>query len=256
MTELQNNRQDQVQRAIVVDAGNSNVVIARWRREPGRPERLERISQEPTPLVPEAREVWAAALAETVAREGGGPLVLVSVVPELNEPVQQVIPEVLAIDHTLSFPFRLDLEEPAAVGADRYCNVAAAVRAGWRDALIVDAGTATTFDLLQDSCFAGGLIAPGMAFASSQLGREAARLQPVPFAPCPLEVGRNTAAAMQTGAFHVAVHGVRATIKALLARYGDRPVVLTGGLGELLKRPGWEYRPDWTLTGAVFLVTG
>ncbi|MHB8080338.1 MAG: type III pantothenate kinase, partial [Candidatus Krumholzibacteriia bacterium] len=122
-----------------------------------------------------------------------------------------------------------------------------------RDALVVDAGTATTFDLLADGRFRGGLIAPGMAFAARCLGEEAARLSPAPFAPCPLEVGITTAAALQAGAFHVGVRGVLGVVDGLLERYGPRPVAVTGGLGPYLARAGWLHDPDWTLRGALHL---
>ena len=174
-------------------------------------------------------------------------------VPACTEALTAALPTAAVVDHTLALPFAIGVAEPAAVGADRWCNVAAAVARGWRDALVVDAGTATTFDLLVGGCFVGGLIAPGMAFAARRLGEEAARLVPVPFAACPLVAGATTAAAMQAGAFHVGVRGVLGVIEGLLARYGARPVVVTGGLAAHLARPGWLHDPDWTLRGALTL---
>ncbi len=96
---------------------------------------------------------------------------------------------------------------------------------------MVDAGTATTFDLLRDGVFAGGLIAPGMAFAAQRLGETGARLAPVPFGPAPLDVGRSTAAALAAGGWHAGQGGVRRIVDGLLQRYGALPVVVTGGLG-------------------------
>ena len=139
------------------------------------------------------------------------------------------------------------------VGADRWCNVAAACAAGLRDAIVVDAGTATTIDVLDGGTFAGGLIAPGMAFAARQLQTRAAQLWEVPFAPCPLAPGADTAAALQGGAFHVGVHGVSGTVSALLAGRPRAQVVLTGGLGRFLTRDGWPWDPLWTLRGLAAL---
>jgi pantothenate kinase type III len=237
---------------LIVNVGNSMVAVAAW-RQAGRRDELERRLEVPTPHDAQTRSDLGAHLDVLAAATGSEVLVLVSVVPAVDAVIGGGGPAVVRIDHTLDLPYRLGVSDPAGVGADRYCNMAAAVAAGWRDALIVDAGTATTFDLLRDGEFAGGLIAPGMAFAARRLGETAARLAPVPFAPCPLEVGRDTRSAMQAGAFHVGVGGVVATTTALLERYGDRPVVITGGLAAHLRRPGWLHDADWTLRGAAFL---
>jgi type III pantothenate kinase len=241
-------------RALVIEVGNTKVVVAEWRGTPASgSESLTRIREDATPSADDEKKEWCATLAQ-LFRQAGEPHVFgTSVVPEISTLIQSVASSCILIDHTVDFPFGLKIDEPHTVGADRFCNVAAAVQKGYRDALVVDLGTATTFDLLLDGDFVGGLIAPGMAFAARKLGETAARLSPVPFAPCPLEVGKNTAAAMQGGAYHVAVHGVLATVTALLGRYGERPVILTGGLAHYLDRPGWDLQPDWTLGGAAYL---
>jgi type III pantothenate kinase len=237
---------------LIVNVGNSMVTVAAW-RQAGRRDELERRLEIPTPDDAKARSDLSAHLDVLAAATGSEVLVVVSVVPEVDAALEAGGFALIRIDHTRELPYRLGVTDPAGVGADRYCNVAAAVAAGWRDALIVDAGTATTFDLLRDGEFVGGLIAPGMAFAARKLGETAARLAPVPFAPCPLEVGRDTASAMQAGAFHVGVGGVVVVAAALLEHYGDRPVVVTGGLAGHLRRSGWLHDPDWTLRGAAFL---
>jgi pantothenate kinase type III len=92
-----------------------------------------------------------------------------------------------------------------------------------------------------------------MAFSADKLGKSAARLQPVEFSPCPMEVGRNTGSAMQIGAYHVGLNGVVGTIGALMDRYGDRPLFVTGGLAHLLAGGGRALQPDFTLWGAAYL---
>jgi pantothenate kinase type III len=254
-------------RVFVIDVGNSRVAAALWTATPDAPGgaaadatlggapagTMRRLREWPTPRDSAARTVLAAALTALTAAEGTIGVAIASVVPPCGELLMAALPGAVPADHTSPLPFALGVAEPAAVGADRYCNLAAAVARGWRDALVVDAGTATTFDLLTDGCFRGGLIAPGMAFAAQRLGETAARLSPVPFASCPLEVGASTAAAMQAGAFHVGVRGVLGVVDGLLERYGSRPVVVTGGLGAYLARPGWLHDPDWTLRGALRL---
>ncbi len=165
------------------------------------------------------------------------------VVPVVGEALAARLPDAASVDHTWAFPFTHEVRQPQTVGADRWCNVAAAVHAGLADALVVDAGTATTFDVLVGGVFLGGLIAPGMAFAARKLQEEAARLWVVPFAPCELRAGRDTEEALAIGAFHVGVHGVRGTIAALLARHPGCEVVVTGGLGGHVTQAGWRLRP-------------
>ncbi len=254
-------------RVLVIDVGNSRVAVALWTATPlasggadadappgGVPAgNVRRLREWPTPRDAAARTVLADALAVLAAAEGTTGAAIVSVVPKCGAALLSALPGAVPADHTSMLPFALGVAEPAAVGADRYCNMAAAVDRGWRDALVVDAGTATTFDLLADGCFRGGLIAPGMALAARSLGEAAARLSPVRFAPCPLEIGASTAAAMQAGAFHVGVRGVLGVVDGLLERYGPRPVAVTGGLGAHLARPGWLHDPDWTLRGALRL---
>ena len=82
---------------------------------------------------------------------------------------------------------------------------------------------------------------------------QAARLWEVPFAPCALRAGRDTDEALAIGAFHVGVNGVRGTVTALLARYPQCAVVVTGGLGAHVTQPGWRHDADWTLRGLAAL---
>lgn len=239
-------------RLLIVDVGNSKVAVGLGEATAAG----VRIRARPplaTPRDRNGRAELTRRLAEEAAAARTDRLVLVSVVPAVDAAVAATGLDVVTIDHHTPLPFRNGVRDPAGVGADRYCNVAAAVGAGWRDALVVDAGTATTFDLLQGGEFIGGLIAPGMAFAARELGKAAARLSPVPFAPCPLEAGRDTAAALQAGAFHAGVGGAVAVIEGLLARYGPRPVTITGGLATHLQGEGWRHDPLWTLRGAALL---
>ncbi len=247
---------------IIVDVGNTSTTIARLRsgasaHDPGSME-LERIRSVPTPRERDDRAVLAASLGGEVLEEEA--IAVVSVVPEVTEALRG-LPTCVVVDHRSDLPFALALDSPEATGADRYANVAAAVAMGWRDALIVDAGTATTFDVLRDGVFEGGLIAPGMAFAGEALGRAAARLEPVPFVPTPAAPGADTAAAMAAGAFQVGVHGVAGTLRRLMDVTGIGRVVLTGGLAPMLTHPeagadlpaGVLVDSDWTLKGAAVL---
>ena len=252
--------------ALILDAGNTNVRLTGWQGAEQDPRvvgcgdgkllpaaaPLVELAVLPTPKA-SGLDVFRNTLASIGVPFGDLPVVLTAVVPHVVDVVRSLWPRATVIDHTSDLPYRIAASDPQSIGSDRLCNVAAAAASGCRRALIVDAGTATTFDLLVDGEFVGGLIAPGMAFAAKCIGEAAARLTPVPFVACPLEPGLDTASAMQAGAYHTGIGGVEAVVKALCAKYGPLSVVATGGLGELLAGPDIHWDPHWTLRGAAVL---
>jgi type III pantothenate kinase len=235
---------------LLINVGNTNCTVARLRGEPfsGAIEVLQCL---PTPEDADG----TAALAGDLAGLGlpGEPVAAVSVIPSVRAALRRALPDVQVVDHTWPLPCATLIRNPETVGGDRWCNVAAAVGAGHTDALVVDAGTATTIDVLAGGVFAGGLIAPGMAFAARKLQEQAPQLWPVPFVACTLVPGRDTAEALLIGGFHVGVHGVTGTVAALLADRPQTVVILTGGLGGFLQQPAWRYDPHWTLRGLALL---
>ncbi|MFO7655188.1 MAG: type III pantothenate kinase [Candidatus Krumholzibacteriia bacterium] len=203
-----------------------------------------------TPVAPDAAHELAQELASLPEVRAGAPVALVSVVPSLDAPFTAALSRLLRIDHTLPWPFPLAVQEPSTVGADRLCNAAAAVAGGLADAIVVDAGTATTFDVVQGGAFVGGLIAPGMALAASALTARAARLEPQPFGPVPLQPARDTATAIRAGCYHVGRQGVLGTLAELRRSLGSPPVIFTGGLAAHVAGDGDLVDPFWTLRGA------
>ncbi|MBK7771877.1 MAG: type III pantothenate kinase [bacterium] len=220
-----------------------------WRAAPP----LRRLGELATPGDPADRESFLRDSCGILTIAGDLPVILVSVVPRVDDLLADAVPGLFKVDHTARLPYRHRLAEPGATGADRLCNVAAAVAAGLTDALIVDVGTATTVDVLSAGVFEGGVIAPGMAFALQQIGARAARLRPVPFAEVPLVAGADTSSAMAAGAFHAGVGGVENLVTGLQAAHGPSEIVVTGGLCRFLAAPTRLVDADWTLRGAAVL---
>lgn len=245
-------------KALICDVGNTCVKVAGW---PGSSAKPNLATMEPLPVVglldtpdeASKRPAFVEAFGDLMTDLGNLPVVVVSVVPEVTRILARYQNNITVVDHTSAFPFKHQIQDIGAVGQDRLCNVAAASAAGLSGALIVDAGTATTYDILLESVFLGGVIAPGMAFAAQALGRCAARLDPVPFAACELMAGTDTRTAMSVGAWHTGLGGVEAVISGLNGKYGELPIILTGGLGHALEKPGRYHDPDWTLRGAAVL---
>lgn len=249
-------------RALLVDAGNTRVAFAAWAAGDGQACRdaegwvpappLRRLGAVPTPG-PDGEASFSAEAGALLAAAGGAPIVLVSVVPRVTTLLAELAPGIHLVDHRVALPFEHRLADAAATGADRLCNMAAVVAAGLTAALVVDAGTATTVDVLRAGIYEGGVIAPGMDFSLQQIGLRAARLAPVRFGPVPLVAGRDTVAALAAGGFHAGVGGVEALIAGLQVAHGPLPVVVTGGLARYLVAPGRLHDPDWTLRGAACL---
>jgi len=249
---------------LVVDVGNTRTSAAAW--SPPAAAATDGVSfgellHLPTPRDAAGREALRDALAAFARRRGLRRAAVASVVPEITGLLLAELPGAVAADHRAPLPFKTALAEPAATGADRFCDMAAAAGAGLRDALVVDMGTATTFNVLQAGVFVGGLIAPGAELAARALGERAARLHPVAPVPVAAEANPDTHGALVAGCFLVGAHGVAGTAAALLARYGPLAVVLTGGQAGLLGdaatpfpgTAGWRRDPLWTLKGAALL---
>ncbi|HKB02379.1 MAG TPA: type III pantothenate kinase [Gemmataceae bacterium] len=142
---------------------------------------------------------------------------------------------VIVIDSPRKVPIGVSVDEPDRVGIDRLLNALAAqalVKPG-EPAIIADAGSAVTVDLLDDqSHFAGGTIFPGLRLMALSLRDHTAQL-PLVDATGALPVGppgRNTEAAMRLGILHAVAGGIDAVVREMASRCSIAPrLVLTGG---------------------------
>ncbi|HSH45135.1 MAG TPA: type III pantothenate kinase, partial [Longimicrobiales bacterium] len=162
---------------------------------------------------------------------------IASVVPPLTPSLVSAIRRHLdcqpvVVDATSSLPIRLDVDEPLSVGADRIANTLAASRLFGIDAIVVDLGTATTFDCISgDGVFLGGIIAPGVRTGAEMLTRRTARLPRVDLEPPPSVIGRRTDTALQSGIFWGAVDSIDGIARRIRAEWShDATVIGTGGL--------------------------
>lgn len=146
------------------------------------------------------------------------------------------------------------VDSPGEVGADRIVNAYAACKRYKAPLVVVDFGTATTFDVVDTSGdYVGGVIAPGINLSLDALHRAAARLPNVPVAPPAKVVGTNTVAAIQSGIYF----GYGGLIEGVLARIreelgGSITVIATGGLAALYAKEAHSLQhlePDLTMHG-------
>jgi type III pantothenate kinase len=142
--------------------------------------------------------------------------------------------ELHVVTHESRLPLEVALANPETVGADRFCNVAAAIVLGHRTAIVVDLGTANTFDLVVDGVFKGGLIGPGAVTAHRALVEAGARLPDLTFSWPAEFIGRTTPEAIRSGSFHQAVGAVRHVIAKMRDHSPGATVLVTGGMAEVI----------------------
>ncbi len=148
-------------------------------------------------------------------------------------PVQRI--EVF--DATSPLPITLAVDEPLTVGADRIINTLVASRRYKRDAIVVDLGTATTFDCItKEGVFLGGVIAPGVRTSAETLFRRTSRLPATELVPPLHAIGKRTEDCIRAGVMFGAAESIDGLVRRILAEWprDERPIVIgTGGLAEL-----------------------
>ncbi len=155
----------------------------------------------------------------------------------------------------------VDYRNPREVGADRIANAIAAREKFGSPVIVLDCGTATTFDIVSPSGhYAGGLILPGVEVSLKALCERAARLPEVSTQRSTQLIARDTAGSMQAGSYWGAVESYAGIIRRLQseAGYESAPVVATGGLISLLKNDLPEinhFDPHLTLAGLYILAS-
>ncbi|HVT42912.1 MAG TPA: type III pantothenate kinase [Thermoanaerobaculia bacterium] len=223
---------------LVVDVGNTNIVlgvyqgehlVASWRLATAR----DRTADEYGIL---ARQLVSGTTSDPIAGA-----IVSSVVPPLNTTIEQMLGRYFDVAPLFVEPgtksgMPIHTENPLEVGADRIVNAVAAHHIYGGPSVVVDFGTATTFDLVSaQGEYEGGVIAPGLMISSEALFARAARLPRVEIRRPSHLIGTNTVASMQSGIYF----GYLGLVDGILARIRDEVpglehVIATGGLAPLL----------------------
>jgi type III pantothenate kinase len=158
------------------------------------------------------------------------------------------------LDHTSPLGMGIDYPQPSQIGADRLANAAGVLTRHGVPAVVIDFGTAVTFDVISAApAYCGGVIAPGLGAMAGYLSRKTALLPVIELSEPESAIGKSTVHAMQVGA----VFGYRGLVREILARIcaelpGAPKVVATGGDAALIARGVPEILavdPDITLDG-------
>lgn len=140
------------------------------------------------------------------------------------------------IGPNLDLGMKILYEEPNAVGADRICNAVAGKNKYGSPLVILDFGTATTFDCINsDGNYLGGVICPGIENAASVLHHKAAKLPKIELNFPSSVIGKNTEESMQSGIMYGFIELINGLLEKIIDELGENPkVIATGGLASII----------------------
>ena len=246
---------------IAADIGNTNIVIGFF--SDGKFLFSRRLHTGPPQSVDEYEMLLRGMLfAFNGDLESADSGVVASVVPELTGVFIELLKRItghkpLIVSHTLRLGIRIETDFPEKVGHDRIANAVAAYDEHRTSLIVIDCGTATTFDVISaEGVFEGGLICPGMLISAEALYSRAAQLFQVHLEKPEQLIGKNTTESMQSGIFN----GYCAMIESLVEKITwdlktrnqpEPKVIITGGhaLKIIDHLPRAAIEEDLTLTG-------
>ena len=226
---------------LAIDAGNSNIklgvfkgpeLLAKWRLVQ---ENLVATDDYAT----EVRRLFDTSSFDLKDVEA---IMVASVVPQLNDTIKLTSERLFHaaprfVDHTTDIGLKLLYDQPSELGADRIVSAVAAVEKYGAPCIVVDFGTATTFNAINSKReYLGGIIAPGLMTAADALFSRAAKLPRVEIERPKKVIGTSTVEAMQSGI----VYGYASLVDGLIDRMREAMdetprVIATGGLAFLMK---------------------
>ena len=225
---------------LVIDAGNSNVTMgifrgselaAQWRlitdRDQSSDEYVAEVRKHLELAGVDSKEIDAVAIA--------------SVVPPVNPSLTGMVEVLfgltpLFVDHTTDTGLKILYDSPSELGADRIVDAVAAIAKYGTPCIVIDFGTATTFNAISSRGeFLGGAISPGLFTCADALYERAAKLPRVEFERPTRAIGKSTVQAIQSGLYFGYSGLIDRVIEEIIEGMGGRPqIVATGGLANLL----------------------
>ncbi len=222
---------------LAIDIGNTNITLGVW---DGRSWQREwRLQTDSERTADEFGILLTGLLREAQLENAIDGAILASVVPRLSATFWQLCEQYLHIEPLVvssqtNIGIQIRTENPTEVGADRIANAVAAFHLFQGPCIVIDMGTATTFDVIAaEGDLLGVVIAPGIRLAADALASRAAQLAHVPLQAPPQVTGRNTIHAIQSGLIFGYVSLIEGMVKRLLAEHPDADqnikVIGTGG---------------------------
>ena len=225
---------------LVIDAGNTNTslgvfagreLIAHWRLTTARSRTVDEYGVH-------ARNLFQLAELDFEAIDA---IAIASVVPPLNYTLKTMAETYfhlspIFVDHSTDTGLEILYEPASDVGADRIVDAVAAIEKYGAPCIVVDFGTATTFNAIdKEGRYVGGAITPGIMISSDALFERTAKLPRVDIRRPQRVIGTSTVTAMQSGLYHGFVGLVDGVLRTMRQELGGSPrVIATGGLASLI----------------------
>ena len=250
---------------LAIDAGNTNITLGLFREQ-------ELVSQWRLPTNRERSAAEYRADVQGLFERAGidhrnvDGIAIASVVPQLDNALRQMCEDYfeltpLFVNHTTATELTVLYDSPADVGVDRIVDAFAAVTKYGAPCIVVDFGTATTFNVVNGRReYLGGAIAPGIMISAEALFARAAKLPRVEIKRPEKVIGSSTIGAMQSGLYHGYVGLVDGVLEQMIVELGEKPrVIATGGLASVIapaSRFIEDIDPTLTLEGLRLIFAG
>jgi len=250
--------------SLAIDIGNTNTVIGMFEKNTIR--RRWRLATHKDTTVDEITWWLHGLMRSNLDRARVGGVAMASVVPALDDSWVRALegefnipPQVL--DYSNCLGLNLDYEIPRQIGADRLANVLGAYALGHTQGVVIDFGTATTYDIFGDYEYFGGVICPGIHTSLRSLAQSAAKLSEVELKWTKSAIGKTTDDALRIGMLMGTLGQVEYLLKAIISekKMKNPSIIATGGLAPLLGEKSKIIRtiePDLTLIGIHYLLVG
>ncbi len=248
---------------LAIDAGNTNIVFAvfdhgvlrgSWRTSTHR----RRTADEYV--------IWLKQLMELegIKRHDIDAVIIANVVPTASYDLERLCHKYFALTpllvnlQSMNLGLCIKLDRPEDIGADRLVNAVAAYHLHQKPLIVIDFGTATTFDIVDSKGdYCGGVISPGINLSLHALQTAAAKLPPIAIRQPENVIGKSTISAMESGIFYGYVSMIEGMVSRILTEFpggniDSVKVIATGGLGGLFSDAIAcieDYAPDLTLYG-------
>jgi type III pantothenate kinase len=215
---------------LTIDVGNTTVGVAVFNED-------QIVSKNKLMTPDEVSVTYLKSLIKKEYRKQISDIIISSVVPFVDMSLRQSI-EIyfkktpLFIDYTIDTGLKFKIDTPSEVGADRIADTLGALRFCEPPFIIIDSGTATTFDVIsRDFEYLGGAIMPGIELSINSLAQHAAKLRRIHFCAPDSVLGKNTESHIRAGIFFSCIGGLSYMIKEYKKIIGaDAKVIATGGL--------------------------
>jgi len=198
---------------------------------------------------------WAKKLRKISNAKGS---IVASVVPPVDRNVRAALRNAFGSDPSFvtngpKLGIKVRVKKPGQVGADRLANAVAAKELFGCPSIVVDYGTGTTFDVVDEKgAYCGGAILPGLGISLRALNEYTAKIPKVRFEKARSAIGRTTEEAVRSGIYHGAIGTTRELLSRIRGELGGRaPAIATGGFSVHFKDSGLfkGIEPDLTLWG-------